>query len=161
MGNNKYKKQSTKFTCGLAALINCLLYFGINTTERYLRNTVGIQSDKKNGTNPKGIIKGIEYFGFNYKVHYSISSGVFKKKLVNALKSGSTCIILVRHCEHWIAALEYINRKISIIDSGYKEENGKKINQNINMKSLIAIANNFDQFYHQKNFFEFIEILKK
>lgn len=156
----KYKRQSTQFTCGLAALVNCLLYFNIKTSERYLRNDVGIKSNKKHGTNPNGIIKGILYFGLDYKIHYSTSERVFKNKLFKAFKRDSTCIILVRHCAHWIAALEYRNKKIFIVDSEYKEEAQKKIEQNITFKNLASIANNFDQFYYQKNFFEFIEIFK-
>lgn len=146
----RWKTQETLFSCGPSALRNCLLFLGIERTEKYIRF---LMNTTKKGTSEKGIIQAITAFKLDYKVHYSRNFERFRFLLLKALRKKNPCIVLIDACNHWVAAIDYNKQKVSIIDSEFK-----KILQPIPMKTLKPLAYNFDK-HESKGYYYFIELI--
>jgi ABC-type bacteriocin/lantibiotic exporter with double-glycine peptidase domain len=149
-----FKQQETHFTCGPAAIRNCLIQLGIEPPSE-LNMRVFCNTDKE-GTNMSGLKSGAKHSGLLFKEIYSRSSDVFGRKLLKALKAGHPCIILVDSTTHWIAAVQYKKRKIKIVDGEYAA-NRRKIEQDLTLKELKLMAHNFNKF-NKKDYFHFLEL---
>jgi ABC-type bacteriocin/lantibiotic exporter with double-glycine peptidase domain len=150
----KWKMQETSFSCGPSALRNCLLKFGQKHSEKKIRILAG--TSKKRGTDEKGIMNAMDALWIEHKEHESRSADVFGRKLLKALKNGSTCIVLTDSFQHWVAALNYEKRRIELVDTNFRE--GKKpIHQKIRLKDFKVLSCNFDRF-NLKTVFYFLEI---
>ncbi len=151
----KYKLQEKKFSCGSAAIRNCLLKLGKDISESYIRQ---LSNTTSNGTDENNLFIAIEALGFEYKSYQTKSGQVFSKHLLKALKSGNTCIIATDSYFHWIAAVEYHKRKIKIIDSVFKESD-KSHKQNLLMSILKNMCLCFDRSTLKSSYY-IIEIKK-
>jgi len=153
----KWKPPETLFTCGAAAIRNCLIFFDDGgSSEIFIRE---ISNTTKNGVNEKGIRKAFKYFGYETREISSTSPDVFGRKILKSLKSGKACIVLSDHCNHWIFAAEYKHRKIKIVDDMFKHDCNRKIEQELTLKELKTLASNFDRTV-KKPIFYFIEVWK-
>lgn len=158
----KYKAPETNFTCLVSGFRNCLIKLEFKASERYLRKLMKV--DKTHGAGlayPRNLIRGIKYYDLDFKINYSTSPNIFKRKLLKALKNNKVCLILIEDCNHWISALEYKNKRIKIVDGDFKKYAHKNIVQEMTPKEIVLMAANFDRLFYQKNFFEFVEISKK
>lgn len=139
---HSYKPQEKSYTCGPAAIRNCLIHFGVELTEETIRK---VCDTRKDGTDETSIIEACEYYGFETKEIESKSTDVFRRKISKGLKAGKVYIASTdSHC-HWISVLEYKNRKLKIIDSDFREE-GKSILQYITFKEFVEMAFGYDKF---------------
>lgn len=151
----KYKLQEKGFSCGPAAIRNCLLKLGKNVTESYIRQLAHTTS---NGTTEEDLFVAIESLGFTYKEYQTKSPQVFSKRLLKALKNGNPCIIATDSYFHWVAAIQYSKRKVKIIDSVFKESQKSYI-QNLSTHVLKKMCLCFDRISLKSSYY-LIEIKK-
>lgn len=151
-----YKIQEKKFSCGPAALRNCLLKLGRNVSESYIRQLSHTTAD---GTDEESLFLAIKALGYEYKEYATKSAQVFSKYLLKALKSGNPCIVASDSYFHWIAAVEYKKRKVKVIDSVFKE-NDRSHKQNLSMGVLKKMCLCFDRST-LKSAYYIIEIKRK
>ena len=146
---HNYKPQERDYSCGPAALRNCLIHFGYSITEKTIRK---VCEANKEGTDEEGMYNGCFHFGFDPIELYSISPEVFKRKIIKGLKQGKVYIVSVEDGNHWISALEYKGRKIKIVDSDYRRF-GKSIVQYLTSNQLINTSFCYDKFNKKKTFY--------
>lgn len=148
---SKWHSQEKSFSCGPSALKNCLIFLGVERSESYLRFLMGTN---RNGTSEKGIIKSLEILKLNYTITQTKSFTVFRKKLIKNLKAGNPCILLIESGSHWVAAISYYNKLVTIIDSDYKS-----IKQQFKFSDLKNLAFIWDKFIN-KGYYYFISLSK-
>jgi len=153
----KYHKQETNFSCGASAIRNVFKAFGVSLTEKYLRKLLGTDSK---GTDEFSLLMIGEDYGFKTKEVKSKSIEVFKRKVIKDLKDGYKLILAVDNYSHWIAVMEYKDRRIEIIDSRYHDDLGKKIKQYVTVKQLADRSHNYDIETNVKEFY-YIGLLLK
>ena len=133
-----FKKQSTRFTCGVSALKNCFTIFGKRISENKIRETAGTTHE---GTTGDGIIATIKKVGYEYREIRNTHPIPFLVSIKQALKKGYVLILLTDHEQHWVSVIAYENRHFSIIDP----EKGQKLQKSLTGKELTAWANNFSK----------------
>lgn len=146
---HNYKPQEREYSCGPAALRNCLIHFGKDITEKTVRMAC---ETKKDGTDEDELIAGCEHFGFETKEIVSVSPNVFKRRLLKGLKNGKVFIVSSADHNHWIPVLEYKNRKLKVVDSDYQKEK-KSIVQYITTKQMVDMTFCYDKFTNKKQFY--------
>lgn len=141
---HNYKKQEKTYSCGPAAIRNCLIHFNIFVTERAIRKQCNVTDTS--GTNEDQLIQGCEYYGFNVTEIETRSIDVFKRKISKGLKQGKVYIASTEHHNHWVCILDYKNRKVKIVDSDYRKYVDKSIVQYITFKQLLETAHSYNKF---------------
>lgn len=111
-------RQETKFTCGPASIRNSLLALGYFYSERYIRSLAG--SDRLLGTSERKLFRALKLLGFEYKQFTNKSEAAFRQRVLYNLKKGNKIIILTDHEDHWISAVEFENKYITVIDPEQK-----------------------------------------
>lgn len=145
----KWKPQKTRFTCGPASFLNCLLTFGISSTEEKLRE---IMKTTKYGTDERGFIRAAKFYGLSHRQHYTRSPLVFKRKILKALNLGHPCILITENGQHWVSAVEYSKRKIKIIDPVEK-----KMEMFLTSNQIIKLAFNYEKL-SKNSYYYFLEL---
>lgn len=111
-------RQETKFSCGPASIRNSLIALGYLFSERRIRELT--HSDRINGTSEKRICRALKQLGFKFKTFQNRSEAAFKQRVVYNLKKDNKLILLTDHEDHWISAVEYENKYITVIDPEQK-----------------------------------------
>ncbi|MCC6866110.1 MAG: hypothetical protein IT280_08110 [Ignavibacteria bacterium] len=113
-----YFKQETKFSCGPASIRNSLIALGYLYSERKIRELA--HSNRVNGTSEKKIFRALKQLGFEFKAFQNKTEAAFKQRVIYNLKKGNKLILLTDHEDHWISAVEYENKYITVIDPEQK-----------------------------------------
>lgn len=111
-------RQETKFSCGPASIRNSLIALGYLYSERKIRELA--QSDRLNGTSEKKIFRALKQLGFQFKSFHNKTEAAFKQRVVYNLKKGNKLILLTDHEDHWISAVDYAGKYITVIDPEQK-----------------------------------------
>jgi len=133
-----YYRQQTAFTCGPASIRNCLLAMGYIYSERKIRELASC--DRENGTSEKKIKRALKTLEFECKEFHNRSEAAFKQRVIYNLKKGNKIILLTDHEDHWISAVEYDHRHITIIDPEQK-----RIKKVLTPKELCKWCLNFNK----------------
>src|SRR5205085_5525785 len=133
-----YYRQQTAFTCGPASIRNCLLAMGYIYSERKIRELASC--DRENGTSEKKIKRALRSLEFDCKEFYNKTEAAFKQRVIYNLKKGNKIILLTDHEDHWISAVEYHNKYITIIDPEQK-----RIKKVLTPKELAKWCLNFNK----------------
>jgi len=144
----KWKLQETNFSCGPAALRNCMIKFGFSYSEKYIREKTKTDKD---GTDWNDLRDAVNKFNFQVKEVHSRSEDVFGRKILKALKAGHACIMATDNFEHGVAIIDYKKRKLIIIDSYAKKE------QKFTLKEVKFFAANFERETKKREYY-FLEV---
>ena len=134
-----YDNQKTQFTCGVASLRNCLASLGRVTTEHYLRQFT--KTSRKKGTSPKGILRALKKLGYEGKEIKNHTYEPFVRRLKRQVKQGNPIILLTDHEDHYVAIINYSERKFYILDP----QRDQPLNKFLTAKEMGAWCNNFSK----------------
>jgi len=144
---NKFKRQEKDYSCGAAALRNCIIALDkIVYKERTIRNKVGTTKD--GGTPERGIVLGAIAMGYDVEVIETTNKAKFKRDIINGLKSGSVYIVLTDKEIHWIALVGYNNKYFHFVDSSFS-----KVYQDFTEEQFLKMVKNFDKEKRKEYFF--------
>lgn len=120
------KFQEKKWSCGAAAVRNCLRSLGIRAPERQIRYYA--ETSKDFGTSEYGIINALKEWKCVVREYHFSSKNKAWIWLHETLQSGKPVIMAVDNWEHWIVAVGSMGDKVCIFDSANfkynKYENG-------------------------------------
>lgn len=147
-----FRKQEKPYSCGASALRNCVIYLdNIKKSEGYYRK---ICKTDENGTSMNDLKRAVSSLGYCYEVIKTKSKRKFSKKLKDCLLMHGCSIVLVDNVQHWVAAIKYEKRFITIIDSDYNTIKTEKP-----IDTFLKSAYNFDKLIN-KNYYHSINIFK-
>lgn len=139
-------KQETPYSCGSSAIRNVIESFGgVVPSEKYVRRICGT---KIQGTDERGLIKGLNKLGYDVREYYTLNETAFKNQLIKILTQGKKAITVIENDAHWIAVTGYSNKRITFIDSDFK-----KAEQHFTLKEFLLISKNIDKIKLQSFYY--------
>jgi predicted double-glycine peptidase len=139
-------RQETKFSCGASAIRNVIESLnGIVPSEKYVRR---ICQTTIQGTNEKGIIRGLIKLGYSAEIFETSNEVTFKNRLKKILTQGKKAIVIIQENSHWIAVTGYSNKRIIFADSDFK-----KVEQRFTLNEFTMICRNIDKINKKTCYF--------
>lgn len=117
------KLQERGYSCGPAALRAALYVLGHNLTEAALRRRAGTTTD---GTDEKGIIRAVTYYGHSHREHNSESMKRSWAWLKNNISRGKPVLICSDDWSHWIAVVGKLGSRLLVFDPDSSSGRRKK-----------------------------------
>lgn len=139
-------KQEKKYSCGASAIRNVIYSLnGIVPSEKYVRR---ICQTTIQGTNEKGIIRGLTKLGYLTEEFYTENETTFKNKLKKRLSEGYKAIAIIQGNSHWIAITGYENKRVVFVDSDFR-----RAEQKYTLNEFALISKNIDKINKRECFY--------
>lgn len=150
--SRKYKPQQHKDTCGAATIRNCLIALGHSRipSENTILRIAKIK--REDGMDDDTMMRVFNEFGYGVSEIRLQSSERFRKRIIEGLKLGKVYAVVTDALQHWVPAIGYENRKIWIVDKGYKE-----VPKPLSVRDFLVLAHNVDR-QEFKRYYSALEI---
>jgi ABC-type bacteriocin/lantibiotic exporter with double-glycine peptidase domain len=139
-------RQEKPYSCASSAIRNVIESLnGIVPSEKYVRR---ICQTTIQGTNEKGIIRGLTKLGYSAEIFETSNEVTFKNRLKKILTQGKKAIVIIQENSHWIAVTGYSNKRIVFADSDFK-----KVEQRFTLNEFTMICRNIDKINKKTCYF--------